>query len=228
MYSFLTNLYIFAHVSSLLRTVVVDLQLCRTRINVSLRHGVTWRSEAKPHHVSLTQRTDANYVIFARLMSNPGTVVHGYATSKQIQMKFNITINETIITRNLSLAWTITVERFGVNTLCNRTKKMLYVKRHAVAQVVEALRYKAHGGAVGWGTALQGTRWRSWLRHCATRHVVAQLVEALRYKAHVGAVGWGTALQVGRSRVRLPMVSLECFIDIILPAALWPCGWLSL
>jgi len=31
------------------------------------------------------------------------------------------------------------------------------------------------------------------------------------------AVGWDTALQAGRSRVRL-----ECFIDIILPAALWP------
>jgi hypothetical protein len=33
-----------------------------------------------------------------------------------------------------------------------------------------------------------------------------------------GAVGWGTALQAGRSRVRVPMVSLEFFIDIILPA----------
>jgi hypothetical protein len=39
-----------------------------------------------------------------------------------------------------------------------------------------------------------GTRWRSWLRHCAT---------------------------VERLRVRFP-------IDIILPAALWPWGWLSL
>jgi hypothetical protein len=38
----------------------------------------------------------------------------------------------------------------------------------------------------------------------------------------------GTALQVGRSRVRFPMVSLEFFIDIILPAALWPLGCLSL
>ena len=43
-----------------------------------------------------------------------------------------------------------------------------------------------------------------------------------------GAVGWGTALQVGRSRVRFRMVSLEFFIDIILPAAVWPWGWLSL
>ena len=46
--------------------------------------------------------------------------------------------------------------------------------------------------------------------------------------ARRGAVGWGTALQAGRSRVRFSMVSLNFFIDIILPAALWPWGWLSL
>ena len=46
--------------------------------------------------------------------------------------------------------------------------------------------------------------------------------------ARGGAVGWGTALQAGRSRVLFPMVSLEFFIDIILKAALWPWGWLSL
>ena len=44
---------------------------------------------------------------------------------------------------------------------------------------------------------------------------------------HVGAVGSGTALQAGRSQVRFPIVLLEFFIDIILPAALWPWGWLS-
>ena len=46
--------------------------------------------------------------------------------------------------------------------------------------------------------------------------------------ARGSAAGWGTALQVGRSRVRFPMVSLEFFINIILPAALWSWGWLSL
>jgi len=46
--------------------------------------------------------------------------------------------------------------------------------------------------------------------------------------ARGGAVGRGTALQAGRSRIRFPMVSLEFFIDIILPSALWPCGRLSL
>jgi hypothetical protein len=40
--------------------------------------------------------------------------------------------------------------------------------------------------------------------------------------------GWGTALQTWRSRDRFSMVSLEFFTDIILPAALWPWGRLSL
>jgi len=39
---------------------------------------------------------------------------------------------------------------------------------------------------------------------------------------------WGTALQAGRSWVRFPMVSLENFIDIILPVTVWPWDWFSL
>jgi len=42
------------------------------------------------------------------------------------------------------------------------------------------------------------------------------------------AVGRGTALQAGTSRVPFPMVSLDFFIDVILPAALGPWGRLSL
>jgi hypothetical protein len=42
-----------------------------------------------------------------------------------------------------------------------------------------------------------------------------------------GAAGWGTVLHIGKSRVRFPLVSLEFFIDIILPAALWLLGRFS-
>ena len=73
-------------------------------------------------------------------------------------------------------------------------------------------KFGARGGAVGWGNALQ-----------------AQVILAWYIAVNMwSAVGWRTALQVGRSRVRFPMVSLEFFIDIILPAALWPWGRISL
>jgi hypothetical protein len=42
------------------------------------------------------------------------------------------------------------------------------------------------------------------------------------------AVGWGTALQTGRWRVRFPMVSMEFFIDLKLPASLRLWGRLGL
>jgi hypothetical protein len=53
-----------------------------------------------------------------------------------------------------------------------------------------------------------------------------ELQRLLIYLGHAagGAVGSGTALQAGRSRVRFPMVSMDCFIGTILPAALWPWG----
>ena len=53
-------------------------------------------------------------------------------------------------------------------------------------------------------------------------HYLLETSEISAVLIYCGAVGWGTALQTGRSRVRFPMVSLEFFIDIIFPAALWP------
>jgi hypothetical protein len=41
------------------------------------------------------------------------------------------------------------------------------------------------------------------------------------YWVRGGAVGWSNVIQAGRSRVRFPTVSLEFFIDIFLPDALW-------
>jgi hypothetical protein len=61
----------------------------------------------------------------------------------------------------------------------------------------------------------------------ASYHQQIVLSYAVKW-ARSGTFCWGTALQVGRSRDRFPMVSLKCFVEIIIPAALWTRGWLSL
>jgi len=59
-------------------------------------------------------------------------------------------------------------------------------------------------------------------------YCISWIFACSRAKFQEGFVMKGTALQTGRSLVRSSMVSLEFFIDIILPAALLPWGWLSL
>jgi hypothetical protein len=59
------------------------------------------------------------------------------------------------------------------------------------------------------GKLLFHDKFKFQMPHNYPGHAVVQLVEALHYKPE------------GRG-VRFPMVSLEFFIDIILPAALWP------
>jgi len=54
------------------------------------------------------------------------------------------------------------------------------------------------------------------------------MITTFSWWAPGGALDWGTTLQAGRSQVRFPMVSLEFFIDIVLPAILCSWDWRSL
>ena len=62
-----------------------------------------------------------------------------------------------------------------------------------------------------------GARW-GWVVNASRRTLYP------RERPGTHFISRGTALQFERSRVRFPMVPLELFIDIILPAALWPWG----
>jgi len=90
---------------------------------------------------------------------------------------------------------------------------------YAVAQFVEALRYNP-----------KGRRFDSqWCTSVVYFSGVLQLSRHYHpFGVRGGAVRRGTALQARRSQVWFPVVSLEFFIDIILPPALWPWGWLNL
>lgn len=44
---------------------------------------------------------------------------------------------------------------------------------------------------------------------------------------HLCAVGWDAVLNAGRLQVRFPVGSLWFFVELILPAVLWPCCRLS-
>ena len=86
---------------------------------------------------------------------------------------------------------------------------------YAVAQLFEALRYEPEGRGFG-------------SRCCYSNYLLSFFGSYIFFDLRGGAVGWGTALRAGRSRLLLSMVSFQFFIDIILPAALWPWDRLSL
>jgi hypothetical protein len=69
-------------------------------------------------------------------------------------------------------------------------------------------------------------------RQCFSRYCNVYLrrksVSKLLLGARGSIVGWGTMLQAGGSQVPFPMRSLDFSINLILPAALWSWGRLSL
>jgi hypothetical protein len=99
--------------------------------------------------------------------------------------------------------------------------------------LIRRLRVKFIGFNIQYYCRIQTTSTQQ--QQCSSRHQCSNYSDTGRFiLGNCNLVTWvasstmigGTALQTGRSRVRFPIVSLEFFIDVILPAALWP--WSSL
>jgi hypothetical protein len=69
-------------------------------------------------------------------------------------------------------------------------------------------RQKAHAASLSWEVLLY--------------------IQSMQHGARGSVVGWGTILQAGRLQFRFTVRSLNFLIDVILPAAVWPWGRLSL
>jgi len=67
-------------------------------------------------------------------------------------------------------------------------------------------------------------KWSDRVTVCVKSSTGFSFINNPKYTARGDAVCWSTALQAGRSWFRLPMMSLEFFIDM----ALWSCGRRSL
>jgi hypothetical protein len=97
---------------------------------------------------------------------------------------------------------------------------------------------------VGGDMFLWNVGWRCYIPddgiHPEANHKISAITDFCRKRKYIipegssqtGArgslVGWGTILQAVWSRVPFPIRSLDFSIDLVLPATLWPWGWLSL
>jgi len=104
------------------------------------------------------------------------------------------------------------------------------ISENITASQADSLTYSSGREALDSSGVFQTTTWVLCMH--ATAQILLPRYFLARYSplkvVRGGAISWGTALKAGRSRVRFPMVSFEFFIDILLPAALWPWVWLSL
>jgi hypothetical protein len=128
-------------------------------------------------------------------------------------------------------AWRLDIKLHRILYYCLAWRKvsLAYVwhtaiRQHVTARVVEALRYKPEGR--GFESRPNNST------SCNCIIVVKQATNCvpvvITKKSTAFDRAHAVALQPGSSRVRFPMLLLEFFIDIILPAAIWRWGWLSL
>ena len=106
------------------------------------------------------------------------------------------------------------------NTFCMHFVSYILYLTFCVIHFVSYILYHTFLLCIFRATILYSQRMKINLLHNAASCLQLDLQNVLG--APCGAVVWGTAPQAARSRVRFPVVSLEFFIDIILPAALWP------
>jgi len=64
---------------------------------------------------------------------------------------------------------------------------------------------------------------KDWTMFRSSSHLTLKIFRVIfYYEVRGGAVGWGTELQDRSLRFRFPKMSLEFFIHINIPTALWP------